>query len=435
MELDRTVRVSVIRPHDLGPAEIAAWQSMQRVTPSLANPFLSPEFAMAVGPFRPGARVAVLTEGQSVVGFFPFEIRRLGAGGPICGWLTPCQGLIHAPGAEWDPRELLRGCRLSAWRFDNLIADQLPFKPYHEATVPAAVIDLSEGFAAYHAKLRLKSSHFCRELDRRSRKLEREVGELRLEADSRDASVLRTLMAWKSDQYRQTSHVDRFGHPWLTGLLDALLATRGDHARGLLSVLYAGGQPVAAQFGLRTSSLLVGWFTAYDTRLGRYSPGLLHHMRLAEEVAAAGITAIDMGAGAKNYYKETLKSGDIPVAQGFVAIRSVLGAAHHVRGALTWSARRALHQSPGLHRAADQILRHSGVASRIYGRILRAGDPEPPGPPGQARLNSAASNSCWRRYGCCSRPGRRSGWGSRRSPRFARHATEPSPPTSRAASP
>lgn len=378
MELDPAVRIVSIRPGELGPADIAAWQSMQRATPSLANPFLSPEFAVAVGHFRPGARVGVMTEGQSVAGFFPFERRRLGAGGPICGWLTPCQGLVHAPGVEWDPRELLRGCGLSAWRFDNLIADQGPFKPYHEAAVPSAVIDLSDGFDAYYAKLRVKASRFCRELDRRARKLARELGELRVMADSRDTAVLRTLMAWKSDQYRQTSHVDRFQQPWLAGLLDDLLATRGGGAgactSGLLSVLYAGDRPVAAQFGLRTGNLFVGWFTGYDTRLHSYSPGLLHLRQLAGELAAAGVSVIDMGAGARNYYKETLKTGDVFVAQGVVTARSVLGAAHRVRGVLTWSARRAFRERPSLHRAADQIVRRSGIASRIYGRILKRHD-------------------------------------------------------------
>jgi CelD/BcsL family acetyltransferase involved in cellulose biosynthesis len=342
---------------------------MQRAMPSLANPFLSPEFAMAVGRFRPGARVAVLTEGQSITGFFPFEGRRLGAGVPICGWLTPCQGVIHAPGAEWDPQELLRGCRISAWRFDNLIADQQPFKAYHSAIVASPLMDLSDGFDAYYTKVRVKSPRFCREIARRARKLEREFGELRIMADSRDTSVLRTLMAWKSEQYRQTNHVDRFEQPWLVELLDILLAARSAQLSGLLSALYAGDQLVAAQFGLRTETLLVGWFTGYETSLGKYSPGLIHIKGLAEEVATAGIRTIDMGGGARNYYKEKMKSYDSFVAQGVVTSRSVLGVAHHARNAITWMARRTVRQHPGLHSAADQILRRTGLAHRLWGRI------------------------------------------------------------------
>ena len=92
-------------------------------------------------------------------------------------------------------------------------------------------------------------------------------------------------------------------------------------------------------------------------------------MQLADELAAAGISAIDMGGGAKSYYKETLKSDEIFVAQGIVTSRSVVGTAHRFHGALTWSTRRTLRQHPGLHQAADQMLRRSGVARRIYGRV------------------------------------------------------------------
>ena len=342
---------------------------MQRATPSLANPFLSPEFAIAVGRFRPGTQVAVLTEGQSIMGFFPFERRRLSVGVPVCGWLSPCQGLIHAPGVQWDPRELLRSCRLSAWKFDNLVADQLSFRPYHAAVELSPMIDLADGFDAYYAKLRVKSPRFCRELARRSRKLAREAGELHMVADSGDTDVLRTLMAWKSKQYCRTGHVDRFEPPWFAALLDILLATRSEHVSGLLSVLYAGDEPVAAQFGLRTGNLLVGWFTAYNHRYRKYSPGLIHLKQLAGKLAAAGIQAIDMGGGATNYYKETLKTHDIFVAQGIVTGGSVLGAAHRVHNAsIRWAAR-TVHQRPNLHRAADQVLRRSGVSHRLYGRM------------------------------------------------------------------
>jgi CelD/BcsL family acetyltransferase involved in cellulose biosynthesis len=188
-------------------------------------------------------------------------------------------------------------------------------------------------------------------------------------ADSRDTNALRTLIAWKSDQYRRTNFVDRFEQPWLVELLDILLATRSAQLNGLLSVLYAGDQLVAAQFGLRTETLLVGWFTGYEAGLGKYSPGLIHIKGLAKEMAASGIRTIDMGGGTKNYYKETMKSYDSFVAQGVVTNHSMLGAAHRVRNALTWTARRTVRQHPSLHSATNQIVRRSGLARRIWGRI------------------------------------------------------------------
>jgi CelD/BcsL family acetyltransferase involved in cellulose biosynthesis len=360
--------VHLIRPDELSQSEIAAWHIMQRETPSLNNPFLSPEFAIAAGRSRPSAEVAVLTAGQSITGFFPFERRGLGLGAPIGGWLSPCQGVIHAPGAEWDPQDLLCTSRLSAWRFDNLVAGQEPLRPFHTAMTAAPVIDLSGGFDAYYAKLQVRAPRFCRELARKSRKLCREAGDVRLVADCDDPSVLAKLMAWKSEQYRRTDHVDRFELPWVRELLHTLLATRETNLSGLLSVLYAGGQPVAAQFGLRSGNLLVGWFTGYDHRFGKYSPGTIQLVRMADELAAAGIHTLHMGKGAMAY-TQTVKSHDIYTAEGTVTSRSALGVAYRLRGAATRGAVSMVREHPRLHRVADQILRGSGVSRRTYGRI------------------------------------------------------------------
>jgi CelD/BcsL family acetyltransferase involved in cellulose biosynthesis len=86
---------------------------MQRATGSLANPFLCPEFAIAVDRCRPETRLAVLTDGPAIAGFFPFQRRRFGVGVPIAAGLTDCQGLIHVPGLDWEPRRLLSACKLT----------------------------------------------------------------------------------------------------------------------------------------------------------------------------------------------------------------------------------------------------------------------------------------------------------------------------------
>lgn len=343
------MKVFLSRPDELGPVEIATWHSMQRTAPSLASPFLSPEFAIAVGRFRPGCRVAILTDGQSITGFFPFEKRRFGAGTSICSWPQTACGLVHTPGAEWDPRELLRKCQLSTWQFDCLVPGQRPFLPYKVAATPSGSIDLSKGFASYHANLRAKSPSFCRELARKTRKLNRDAGGLRFVADSRDTGLLRTLMTWKSEQYRRWGIIDPFERPWVVGLFDALLATRTDNVSGLLCASYAGDQPVAVQFGLRSGDFVAGWFTAFDTRWGKYSPGVIHIMQMAEELATAGINTIDMGKGTASG-KGTLKSREVLLSEGIVTEGSVLATALRARNATRRWAHRTLTQHPLLFR-------------------------------------------------------------------------------------
>lgn len=325
------MRICVMRPGELGPGEIASWRSMQCSTPSFANPFLSPDFAIVVEQFRPSTRVAVLSDGQSTVGFFPFEQHRFGVGMPIAAGLTDCQGLVHAPGVQWDARELLQACRLSVWKFDHLVEGQRPFERYRTTSMPSPVIDLAGGFDSYHEQLCARSPQLCRNVERKARKLAREAGELRFVPDSRDESAFRTLIGWKSVQYRRTAQVDIFARPWIAGLTEALFGAHSSYFSGLLSVLYVDDVPVGAHFGLRCAHTLAHWFPAYDTNFSKYSPGLILHLRMAEFTPSVGVRVIDMGTGVQRY-KEELKSRDIFVGEGIVAGRSLLAAAHQARG-------------------------------------------------------------------------------------------------------
>ena len=353
------MQISVVHPRELGPDDIAAWHSMQETQGALGSPFLCPEFAVAVGRFRAGARVAVLADGPETVGFFPYERRRSGAGVPIGAGLTDCQGLVHVPGAEWDARDLLKACRLSVWHFDHLVEGQKPFAPYTGAVSPSPVIDLTGGFASYYEKLQLRSPQFCKDINRKTRKLEREVGALGFAVGSHDPAELRALLAWKSEQYRRNGWLDIFGRRWVADLVDYLFSIRSDRFGGMLSVLYAEGTPVAAHFGLRSGPLLAHWFPSYDMRFSRHSPGLIQHVRMAEEMAAGGVQLIDMGTGMQRY-KQTLRSHDLFVAEGTVA-RGPLGASvHRMSGAAAGWMRGKVRNSPVLFHAADRLLRHLG---------------------------------------------------------------------------
>jgi CelD/BcsL family acetyltransferase involved in cellulose biosynthesis len=322
--------IRVVRPGELSSADIDSWRSMQSSASPFANPFLSPEFTIIAGEFRPNARVAVLSEGSSIIGFFPFERYRSGVGMPIAAGLTDCQGLVHVPEAQWDPRELLRACHLAAWQFDHLLDGQRPFERYRTAIRPSPFIDLTDGFDSYHEKLSFQSPQFCRNLERKERKLVRESGHLRFIPDSRDESVFHALLAWKSLQYRRTGQVDIFTRPWVAGLVEALFSCRSGSFGGLLSVLYADEVPVAAHFGLLGGQVLAHWFPAYDIRFSKYSPGLIMHMRMAEFTPSVGVRIIDMGTGMQRY-KEELKSGDLFVGAGIVTRKSLLSAAHRAR--------------------------------------------------------------------------------------------------------
>ena len=332
---------------------------MQRQTPVLANPFLCPDFTLAVGALRPTARVAVLHDGPHLAGFFPFERRGLGGGVPIGHGLNQCQGLIHAPGAEWDPKALLRACRLSTWQFDNLVAGQRPLDRFATAMVPAAAVDLANGFVQYEKELQQKTGKFYREINRKTRRLEEEVGKVHFVADSRDKAALHRLVNWKSEQLRQRGALDIFTRPWITGVLDQLFSVKADHFSMPLSVLYAGDTPVASTVNLRSGDLLVGWHCAYDPQFAHYSPGLMQYIAMFKDAAVAGVRRIDMGTGTETF-KRTLKTHDEFVGAGTVAASPAVAAAHRARAAATLWVRGQVKRYPPLFRAADMVLRQTG---------------------------------------------------------------------------
>jgi CelD/BcsL family acetyltransferase involved in cellulose biosynthesis len=392
------VRISVVQPSELGPAEIATWRSFQYKSESLANAFLSPDFAVAVGRQRPCARVAVLHDGSDIAGFFPFERRGMGWGMPIGAGLTDFQGLVHAPGAEWDTRELLKACGISVWQFDHLVPGQKPFEPGQTSLADSPVIDLSQGYDAYFAALKQSSNKFCTDIRRKTRKMEREVGELRFVPDSRDVTDLRTLMAWKSAQYQRTGRIDRFSQPWVVELVEDLLTQRSEHFAGELSMLYAGDVPVASHFAVRFGTRLTFWFTAYSTQFNVYSPGLLHTLRTIESAAAQGVELIDLGKGRKRW-KESLKSYDTQVAEGIVVRPCALAALHWVRRTPTAWAIRQVRSNETLFNAFDRALKKGGaVRGSLLSRLSR---PEASVQPGLAAEPSA---DCQPSNGVMTRP-------------------------------
>ncbi len=352
------MRVSMIRPAELGQAEIDAWRSMQLKSSSLVNPFLCPEFALGVGESQSAARVAVLTEGSEIVGFFPFERRRFGTGASIGAVLSNCQGLIHSPGAQWDARGLLKACKVSAWQFDKLAPDQMPFEQYVESRTPAAIIDLSRGFEAYRENFELRSSSFLKKLDRRTRSLERKFGDVRIAVDSRDMAELRTLMSWKSDQCRQNGWLDVFERSWVVELIDYIFALRNDSFSSVLSVLYVGETPAAAALWLRSGGFMTGWYTAYDPTFKDYSPGLIHFIRAAEGLAAAGVRTLEFGGA--DHYQEKLKNGDIYYSKGTATTGRFTAGAHRVRVSAEGWTRHQIKRSPLAYRVADRALRSLG---------------------------------------------------------------------------
>jgi len=293
--------IRLTTPQGLTPREWEAWSTLQLADPTLVSPYFRPEFTQAVAAVRSDVEVAILSDENEPIGFFPFQRSRLNLGKPVGGKLSDYHGLIGSWGNLTDAAELMRACGLAGWDFDHLPTSQTPFQPYAQSTAPSRWMNLAQGYEAYVAERRAAGTEAIKKAGQSMRKLAREKGELRLEADTTSTHVFQQLLAWKSEQYRRTGLADLFSYPWIRQLLEHLQAHPRPYFSTELSALWCGDRLIAAMLSLRSRHMLHAWFPAYDPEFQQYAPGLTLFLKLAETCADRGFTVIDLGKGDERY--------------------------------------------------------------------------------------------------------------------------------------
>jgi CelD/BcsL family acetyltransferase involved in cellulose biosynthesis len=322
------MKIHVVAAAQLSAEHVAAWTKIVRDVPALDSPFFHPEFTQAVADVREGVEVAVLEDGGRPAGFFPFQRIAGDTGEPVGDPLSDFHGVVAAADVVWRPDELLRACRLKAWRFHNLLAWQQPFQPHHALRVASPQIDVSRGPEAYERERRAAGSTLFHQLRQRMRALERNCGPLRFEPHTADRDALTAVVRWKVEQYQRIGAPNYLADAWTVAMLERLLERQEQPFRGLLSALYVGDRLAAAHFGMTAGGVLHGWFPVYSQDFAKYSPGMLLWMKLIGAAPELGIRRIDLGRGDERY-KSSLMTGATHVAEGAVDLRPLAGALRH----------------------------------------------------------------------------------------------------------
>lgn len=312
MKSNRTTILDV--RNGISPEIHDSWQRIQSQNAALGSPFFSPEFTRIVAMARSGVEMAVMDNGNEIVAILPFERLRWKTAGPVGAFLSDCHGVICQADFALDLRQLLRECGLAALNFSYTPAShQVSLVPFQRKQYPSPIIDVSTGYETYCMERRAAGTELIKKNANLLRRIEREVGPVRFVVHSPDVALLNQLFTWKSDQYRRNRWRDCFAIPWVRQTIEAIHAVRSPGFGGLLSVLYAGDQLVAAHFGMRSATTWHYWFPSYDHTFAKYSPGVMLLLKMAEAAPAMGIKIIDMGCG-EHSYKWRLMNGFIPTA-------------------------------------------------------------------------------------------------------------------------
>ncbi len=310
--------VDIVSPAGLSEDQRAAWRRLRWTRGEYATPFFSLAFTEAVEWSRGDVRVAVLSRGGQPIGFFPFH-RVNGVAVPVGRYFNDAHNVIASPETTVDWLELLERCDVKAFDFHALVAAD-PRNPLERGfgTVQSFSARLGDDSAAFLDQLG-QQHRTIRRQSQKSRKLSREVGKITLEFDCRDDALLAQTIQWKRNQYRRTHILDLFSPDWTRRLMQRLHEVPPGGAppggapqeggapggvRGLLSVLRAGDQIVAAHYGLLESEMLHYWFPCYDPAFAIYSPGTALFTEMVREASHYGLRFIDMGYGEQPYKRK-----------------------------------------------------------------------------------------------------------------------------------
>ncbi len=315
--------VELIRPEQLNAEDLALWRGWRASDPDLVSPYFSPDWSRAVAKVRDDVFIGVFygQEGQKCA-FMPVQnpssVVIQPAGGPLCDY----QGTIGGPAQVLDMKSLLKATGAGRFDFGNLLAKQSSFARHAREIHVSRVINLQDGYDAYLQHRRDAGSSETKRARKRKRKLDRELGPVRLETNCRDKAALDQLISWKCDQYKRTGQTDIFTRDWALSLVRNLFENPSEDLGAQLFVLYAGDTLVALNLCLRSGPVLHCWFIAHDPALSHFSPGLVLFEELIEHACSMGMDEIDLGAGDYRF-KLNLANAARPLCGGFVGTNAL----------------------------------------------------------------------------------------------------------------
>ncbi|VAX41605.1 hypothetical protein MNBD_PLANCTO02-1130 [hydrothermal vent metagenome] len=295
------------------------WLQIQKSRSDLESPFFHPGLTRSVANIRNDVEIVVLKHAGETVGYFPFQRCSGRVAQSVVGRLSEFHGVISKPSISFQPEEILRAAGLRSWHFDHLPVSQHQFENHTWGKSDSPYMDISEGYATYRDVVKKKGSSLS-QVERKSRKMGREVGELKFEFHSNNASAFQSLIEWKSEQHQRTGVLQVMKVEWVTALLDLLRQTEFHGFKGQFSTLHAGDNLVAVHLGLRNESILHIWFPAYNVQFEKYSPGLVLLLEMAKQSAEEKLKRVDLGRGEERY-KINFKTDNLQIAEGIVDTR------------------------------------------------------------------------------------------------------------------
>lgn len=317
------MRIEVVRPGELSSDDQNAWSALLAARPQMSSPFLTPAWARAIeraqGP--DDIRVALIEDREGLKGVFAARcgvLTAIPAGAP----LNDRQAVVCAGPLDLEPGALLLALKVHRYDFSHMCSADPVFGPLAQGVQESYAVDVSDGWEAFEQGRREAGTDILKDMAKRRRKIERELGPVTFTPLSRSRSDFEKLLAWKRASYARTHQTDVLATGWVQRLLEDLFESRDPDFGGALMTIHIGDRLAAAQFNIRGRHELHSWFIGHDEAFERYSPGLVLFNEILRWMAAdSPLKRLELGPVAYRF-KDRLANAPHPIAHGYAGLDS-----------------------------------------------------------------------------------------------------------------
>ena len=325
---DPSLTVECLTVDRLSEADREDWEELRRHHPHGVSPLLSPAFAEAIARVRPDVRVLLARREGSLEACLAVHVRPLGLARPIGAPFDDLAGPLTAPGSIVTAKDLVAGAGLGMYRAQNAI---LPVGRTDEDGEAPYVIDVrgTDGEVYLETRRKAHAKRF-KNFRRLTNKLEREVGEVRLEWGRPDPALLRQLLSWKGEQFRRDGLLDIASATHSRAILDGIAALAPAdplEIGGFMVTLHCKGELIAGHFGVRESAHFHPWISAYRPEFAEFAPGMVLLKRVIASMQAMGLETYQLASG-HGHYKKYFATPAAPVAELTAIAPGFAGAVH-----------------------------------------------------------------------------------------------------------
>ena len=352
------MRADFIHPKDLTSKDLCDWRAIRASNPRYNSPYFTPEFTQIAGECRGDARVLVGRD-ETGVGrvFLPLQVASTGFARPLAAPLADYHAPIVRDGDEVLVPQLLNSAGLQAFGYFGLPATDRAYSKYARGRQGASMADLSAGFETYLEERRSEFPKHFKNMRRKIRQIERELGDIEVLFHEPREDILDTLIDWKRAQFQRTGLHDVLAPDWVAPMLKRCMKAGGEDFSGVLATMRIDGELAAVEMDIRSGPLVHGWIAAYNPAFAAQSPGLILVLKMMELGEELGVTHYDFGVG-EAQYKKYFTSYQFPVDDGLIPAESLSGWVRRTSG----DAWRMMEQAP------------IGPAGKVASRIRRRMD-------------------------------------------------------------